>query len=509
MQRAALFVTLLLSMIASTSAIFMPMITEPPALEIGPDTTVIDGPRRADGTIYYAAYLNGKWAKELTLANNAGVDLVLVLDEEYLKQRAWFRAASLDWFGVPEADRVTPRFIDRRVFSARQGLALDKFDDDLEEAQQNAWRHDDYPRVAQWLDGNEAALGLLAASVHKPHFVIPLLNEESRAADRAMSAYLPHVSIARMIMRAWTARANLALGEGRSSDAVDDALTALRWARVFGRQPVMIGWLVAQSNEIDAFDLLARIVGSGALTVEEIGRIQAELADLPARTRLADLLDANERFFSLDQAQFDASEMMAALTQVREILGDDVPESLDLLDDVWIRVHDPNAALREVNRQYDRIVEILDLTTYQAVRDAWRAFQSERREAEKPARRLVLEAMTRDIDAQERAIVSRALVSSLIPDPRVATEANFVARARESLFDATMALVTHRLINRNWPQQSDVVRDWPLDPFNDEPLHYRVNDDGSVTVWSVGPNLEDDDAHKRDDVVLTLKKPSN
>ena len=49
------------------------------ALEIGPDTTVIDGPINPDGTINYLAYLNQKLSKGVTPENNFAVDVAMVM----------------------------------------------------------------------------------------------------------------------------------------------------------------------------------------------------------------------------------------------------------------------------------------------------------------------------------------------------------------------------------------------------------------------------------------------
>jgi hypothetical protein len=63
---------------------------------------------------------------------------------------------------------------------------------------------------------------------------------------------------------------------------------------------------------------------------------------------------------------------------------------------------------------------------------------------------------------------------------------------------ATVAVLErHRLANGGYPKTiADLVPRFlpamPLDPMDNQPLRYRLNTDGTFTLYSVGPNHTDD-----------------
>ena len=65
-----------------------------------------------------------------------------------------------------------------------------------------------------------------------------------------------------------------------------------------------------------------------------------------------------------------------------------------------------------------------------------------------------------------------------------------------TMVDVELALARCKLRHGRYPDKVEEVKDLMLsdglDPFSGQPLHYRLEDDGSFTVWSVGLNLTDD-----------------
>jgi hypothetical protein len=62
---------------------------------------------------------------------------------------------------------------------------------------------------------------------------------------------------------------------------------------------------------------------------------------------------------------------------------------------------------------------------------------------------------------------------------------------------AVAALERHRLANGGYPKTlADLVPRFlpavPIDPMDGQPLRYRLNADGSFTLYGVGPNHADD-----------------
>ena len=55
----------------------------------------------------------------------------------------------------------------------------------------------------------------------------------------------------------------------------------------------------------------------------------------------------------------------------------------------------------------------------------------------------------------------------------------------------------------------EIMQDIPLDPFSDQPFIYKVNQDGTIMLYSVGENLKDDGGDQKqynDIVIAPLKK---
>lgn len=65
-----------------------------------------------------------------------------------------------------------------------------------------------------------------------------------------------------------------------------------------------------------------------------------------------------------------------------------------------------------------------------------------------------------------------------------------------TIFDIELALARCKVKHGRYPDTLDALRVLMLgnrlDPFSEEPLRYRLEDDGSFTIWSIGENLTDD-----------------
>ena len=91
----------------------------------------------------------------------------------------------------------------------------------------------------------------------------------------------------------------------------------------------------------------------------------------------------------------------------------------------------------------------------------------------------------------------RMLVHALLPAfARVHTKADRSLTTRR-LAITVAALERHRLVTGGYPKAlGELVPRWvptvPLDPMDGQALRYRLNADGTFTLYSVGPNHTDD-----------------
>jgi len=248
-------------------------------LEIGPDTTVIDGPLRPDGTIDYLAHMNALRSAGVTPENNFAVDLVRTMGDDawsdiwseaelvvpdllgiepaeigrwpfvpprrFVDEQTDWESVDLEFFSLPESVRqkiregsLSQEDVDWRDYrpygpspdeidaeAARQEAFEEfvrDFEDQLWDAVDHPWSPDEHPEVRQWLKRNAEALDrILSGSTSKPMFYIPLLDSSYRR-DGLYQAWTPAMRHARPVGYALLARAQLAVREHKLDDAWRD-----------------------------------------------------------------------------------------------------------------------------------------------------------------------------------------------------------------------------------------------------------------------------------------------
>jgi len=81
--------------------------------------------------------------------------------------------------------------------------------------------------------------------------------------------------------------------------------------------------------------------------------------------------------------------------------------------------------------------------------------------------------------------------------------------SREGIYILT-ALKLYKLRHGSYPETLDklapeIIPAVPLNPFSDKPFIYRVDKDGELFLYSVGVDLQDDNADPKKDVVISPK----
>jgi len=98
-----------------------------------------------------------------------------------------------------------------------------------------------------------------------------------------------------------------------------------------------------------------------------------------------------------------------------------------------------------------------------------------------------------DTGEGRRPLNMMTILGGSLPRARVLSARSELHR---TVIDAELALARYRLKHGRYPDKVDEVKNLMLtdgiDPFSGKPLLYRLEDDGSFTIWSVGENLVDD-----------------
>ncbi|QDT53346.1 hypothetical protein Pan44_13630 [Caulifigura coniformis] len=205
-----------------------------PGLRIGPDTTVISGPLNELGYPDYIASLNERlgdgvapdenfWTAycETLPRNSVGVNFL----ERLLNCPGFEKACSIPCESYAPA-----------------GTNIEAANKQLDASMSRPWKADELPIIARWLEKNQDALTRATEAAARTKAYAPLITTDG--STTLVSVLLPHVQQVRDTARALSARAFLALGEGRGDDAWKDVMTLYRLAGHLERGPFLIGHLV-------------------------------------------------------------------------------------------------------------------------------------------------------------------------------------------------------------------------------------------------------------------------
>lgn len=452
-----------------------------PELEIGRETTFVDGPLRPDGTIDYAAALNAEWSKGITPENNAAVPLAEAFGADAVPvgiREEYFRALGID---VPVETKNS--FVTFQAF-LREKDTPDERNVELAtvfgESPAGGLR-EGFPELVEWVARNEGPLELVVAASRRERFFSPLLVRAP--STRLLDATLDAVQGYREAARLLRTRALLRLESGDVDGAVDDAIACHRLGRLVGRHPTMIGYLIGAAIEALAAETSEAIVLSGKLDPEGAKRFRRELERLPAAADAADTIDRGERLVSLDAVLQMANGTGAGAAPVGVLPGTS-------------RGLDKNVSLRTFNRSYDRQVEAMREGDSRERTKKLDALAKESRTVAGPRPTEMAWAVLTGSRVALSKHLSNVLVSLLTPAVAQAQVAEDRTAMRARLTRVGAALAEYRAVEGEYPETLEVLRanylaEIPEDFYADAPLKYRRVGDAFV-VYAIGPNGRDD-----------------
>ena len=244
--------------------------------------------------------------------------------------------------------------------------------------------------------------------------------------------------------------------KGQLDSTVDSLETILSLGKACAGSPSLMSFVVRQAVDMSAVDLLLRLLPEASFSDAQLARLQSPLRAIDHRAEFLHAL-IGERVFGI------------------RTLGSPQPA-----------VGPPTSALEAFTTAFtskDTMLRYLETmsSAISAAKRPWReAFEK-----------------SETIDDWDKAIPYYAHfegVGTISIEWHFGVATRVMARIR--MADIALALQRYRLANGRLPKTlDDLIPDLlpavPLDPFTDEPLHYRPTDDGFV-VYSVGDDREDD-----------------
>jgi hypothetical protein len=456
------------------------MLFFPPRLVIGPETTVVDGPLRPDGTIDYVAALNDAASAGVTVENNAVVPLVRAFGPEIVDDD--IRKTYFDRLGIDVPPEEGDYFVTLDEFLTRQEVDPDRareINDFLGEIV--PFTVEEQPELAAWVESLDGPAERFVEATRRERWYSPLF--ASPGGNSLLAIRLPVEQDVRGAARLLVRRAMLRLGEGDVAAACEDALACHRLGGLVTQHPMIIPKLIGYAVDAIAAGITEQIVLSGQLTPELAERFRDAFEALPPFSPMLEAIDRGERFTCLD----------ATLGLVRGTAGAPAAIPGTIAGSL-----DPNVMLRRFNEAFDEIVELLetdDVPTRQRRLEEWdEQFQERAAQA-----RSIMPMLVSGMFNQRTAVsegVAEVLITLLIPANRQAQTAEDRNRMRLDLVRVGWALGAYRAREGEFPEHLDqlVPRDLaelPVDLFSGDALKYARHEAGFL-LYSVGPNGLDD-----------------
>jgi hypothetical protein len=452
---------------------------------VAKETTYFLGPLKPDGTVDYAAALNGIQGKGLTPDDNAAVLILPVFGPRILKDRPDAAVATAR-IGArplpPTGDYFLPadEYVARipGTGGARAASVVELRRDVVRRA---PWVDADHPLVAGWLRANEKPLARLVEATRRPRFWIPL-----REGTDLWGTTAELLRVYREAAVALSARAMRKLGSNDPMRAWDDLRAADRLAALVAQGGTEWDGIIGGHMRAVAAEGIHGFATHAALSPEQARSILSDLDRPPAFPSAVDRIDGVQR-----------SESLAWVTAARhwgaqEWKIHDVPPAAP-------RAADWNAVLRAVNRGFDRFVAAARAPTAAERKRLLQAWEAEVQAADKKAGTSgINEALAVKVGSLSR--LGRQLEGIAIGEAfddlgRIAV-ALAGYRAEKRAFPATLALLAPSWLKR-----------LPLDPLGPRPFIYARKDGGYV-LYSLSLDGKPDKgagAERGDDIVVRMK----
>ncbi len=474
-------------------------------ITLGPGTTVLDEPLRADGTIDYAAELNQR-GQELEGSENAAVVLAALMGRsgwprasasfelpgrrnEATPINEAYRAQVLERLGWPDADPgIDP--IDH--------AALRTFD-----FQDDGWWQQ--PDAIDWLNAHQSALDAFQIGARDAEGLLWPWVPDDEANHQVLFGYLmPDLGA----VRRWSqlllgrARYRLASGDDQQIEAAWlDVLGVMMWGYRLHDQGPVLRELVAITVRQEALTVVSELIGvSSQVQLEQFERA---FKRLPVEPSLVSVFK-HERWMGLDAWQ----QMVAG----RVAIDRESPVKFMALEGF-----DANLGLRELNQWYNRIEAVA------RIEDAPQRYERANRlaqdikevgdtfRAEPPVRLPMTIRFGVSLPGADQQL-SDMTVSVILPDVSSVgrTYDQYLAMRQLTVlaFAQRRYFLEHQRYANDWDTliEAELIEAVPIDPFDGQPVRLNLKDGVGCSIYVIGTDFDDDGGRS---ITLQERDPSD
>lgn len=456
--------------------------------------------------------LNKSLSEGLQPEDNAAVLLVQLFGPSCFDSE--LRIGSLDMLGIRSVGK-TPRFQYIDAYVRAQGVQADadvqtqsdELDAALNSAIDRPWSSEQFPRFAEYLEANKAALDLVLVAADRPRYYAPLLSLEQPmrliSASYSIEHRLPFLA------RCLTARALLRCSQQDYDAAWTDLMACHKLAAlVIAGSPLDNS--AAKAHVVDAMASHAElgIVISGKLPGTQAEALLQRLAKLPPLPTAEDAANRGERAVIHEELELLRNDEESR----KGFFETGTPEDLEQLKQILNTENYFQIALQTADAQQDKMVKLLstrpraELFEQIAISneefEKWNAGDAD----EEPK---FAELATKDPESAARSI-GEATAMALRTNPWQRRHTDERARMRHDIVTVGLALVAYRARHGEYPEDlggiaPEIIAEVPVDVHSEKPFEYQRRTPGDVVLISLGSNqLNDAGAIFNDDLIVEL-----
>jgi hypothetical protein len=516
------------------SAVFAFYLLKPPKNSLTPsrETTYLSSPVDHNGHIDYLEAINSRMAEGVTPETNAAVLIWKALGPEPASTDPLEHNPPSEYFqrlGIDVREKETTTYVSQTKYfdthwamsapekesELQNEIAQGKWTNEIFEARKRPWKKTKYPRIAQWLQDNEAALSLLAEACKRPHFYSPLIRQ-NKPSDQARSPLLDcydPLQLYLSISSAFTSRAMMHLAEGAYDSAWQDLQTSHRLGCHLSKMKGFFASSMSTGIISGAIEGKIAILSEGKPSARQIRAWQKDSLTLPASRSFTEKWNIDERFDCLDLAQSIATGR-SSLNNIRAnqkklVLG---------ISNWLVRNTDWDQVLQLINKQFDEISDTYRVDSYSNRKVAFSKIEDKSSNFDQSLFNLSVADQLTMNKARRSELIAKTIIAAA--SPPIMTKQSSVDLFEQRLRNAKVAtaLALYHAENGVYPDQlTQLVPDYldtlPIDHYSTKPMIYKPLAQGYL-LYSVGPNGKDEGGYSAepndiDDVHIRMPPTMN
>lgn len=471
-------------------------------IKVSKETTFITEPLRSDGSVDYVEALNRLASDGVTVENNAVALLAQTVGPDLFPKS--MRKQFFAKLGIPEPPQQGSYFLSMSKFSKQiAGQNSRAYTDDLnkqhEKGSQTPWSPAELPKLAAWLEFNKDPLQSILEATRRSSYYFPMIASADGGSESLIIAVLlPLLQETRSISRALTARAMLAVHQGRIEEAQADLLACHRLARLTAKGQTLVEGLVGVAIESVACRAGEIMLQSGRLSDAQLLKYQQALAKLAPLWSAAQRINVAERFSTLDATTYIARQGVNGMRAISDIAGgSNGAPSPSGFGEVFSNL-DWNIVLKTINDEFDQMYSAASMTRYSQRRTAMDNYNEHLKQVSNSAKRQLneLPAIGKADPKQASKVIADVLVALLLPAVEASQTAEDRGVTKLELLRVAVALEQFRKANDHFPEDLHELKPregqkLPTDLYTEKPFLYKRTNEGYL-LYSVGANQKDD-----------------